>query len=394
MQNNKYNIYIYIHYITKMSVDKTFFTFDNAFVDVSKEINAYINGANFAKITADMSPVQIEDYRLKCWNKFQSTLLVPAINRMLSYLLLNTKIDTSKLKPAQKTYPTPKDFLDAKIRTPLSHLEFYATNLYTRVDGNFFSVLNRVLLQQSEDGKIRINATPYNNDKKIFNVWFYLFLSGLQKLIVPVPADFIRDDTNMPTVRLYRGMPLENDVSNSLWKTPELWANEEDEFGQIIPNQNEENHKINYYTSLGFSSYTTKVLTSCIFAVADKPVNKPPNIIVYEPRSGQINLPSLQIISDTPIEKEYLTFPNQKVMIYYRENGVLQSGILDETCAMIAPGTPINWIGITDASDPDLRAGITQIDSRSGGRRKNKNKNKRSTKRGAKHSGAHRRRYK
>ena len=49
MQNNKYNIYIYIHYITKMSVDKKFFTFDNAFVDVSKEIDTYINGANFEK---------------------------------------------------------------------------------------------------------------------------------------------------------------------------------------------------------------------------------------------------------------------------------------------------------------------------------------------------------
>jgi hypothetical protein len=374
-----------------MSVDKTFFTFDNAFVDVSKEINAYINGANFAKITADMSPVQIEQYRHECWNKFQNTLLVPAINRMVSYLP-KTKIDT--LEPPKKPYPTPDEFSSAKIRTPLSHLEFYATNLYTKVNGNFFSVLNRVLLQLDEQGEVRINAMTYNNDKKIFNVWFYLFLSGLQKLIVSVPKLFHETDSSNPTVRLYRGMPLEKNISNSLWQKPELWANEEDEFGQIIPNQNEENHKINYYTSLGFSSYTTKVSTSCIFAVADKPVNKPPNIIVYEPRSGQINLPSLQIISDTPREKEYLTFPNQKVMIYYRENGVLQSGILDETCAMIAPGTPINWIGITDASDPDLRAGITQIDSRSGGRRKNKNKNKRSTKRGAKHSGAHRRRYK
>ena len=372
-----------------MSVDKTFITFDNAFVDVSKEIERYINGADFAKVTADMSPDQIEQYRRKCWNKFQNTLLVPAINRMVSYLP-KTKIDT--LEPPKKPYPTPDEFFSANIRTPLSHLEFYATNLYTKVNGNFFSVLNRVLLQLDENGKVRINAMPYNNDKKIFNVWFYLFLSGLQKLIVPVPKLFHDTDSRKPTVRLYRGMPLQENVSNSLWKKPELWVNKEDKFGKIIPNQNEEDHKINYYTSLGFSSYTTNVSTSCIFAVSDKPVDKPPNIIVYEPRGGQTNLPSLQIISDTPIEKEYLTFPNQKVMVYYREDGVLQSVILNETCSTTAPRTPINWIAITDASDPDLRAGITQIDTQSGGRRKNKNK--RGIKRSAKRSGAHQNRYK
>ena len=282
--------------------------------------------------------------------------------------------------------------MKAEIRTPLSHLEFYATNLYTKVNGNFFSVLNRVLLQLDENGKVRINAMPYNNDKKIFNVWFYLFLSGLQKLIVPVPKLFHDTDSRKPTVRLYRGMPLQENVSNSLWKKPELWVNKEDKFGKIIPNQNEEDHKINYYTSLGFSSYSTNISTSCIFAVANKPVDKPPNIVVYEPRSGQINLPSLQIVSDTPTEKEFLTFPNQKVMVYYREDGVLQSVILNETCSAIYPRTPINLIAITDASDPDLRAGITQIDTQSGGRRKNKNK--RGIKRSAKRSGAHQNRYK
>lgn len=371
-----------------MSDDNVFITFDNAFVDVSKEIHTYINGADFEKVTADMSPDQIEQYRRKCWNKFQNTLLVPAINRMVSYLP-NTKIDT--LEPPKKPYPTPDEFFSANIRTPLSHLEFYATNLYTKVNGNFFYVLNRVLLQV-ENGKVRINAMPYNNDKKIFNVWFYLFLSGLQKLIVPVPKLFYEPDHSEPTVRLYRGMPLEKNISNSLWQKPELWAKKEDELGKIIPDQIAEDHKINYYTSLGFSSYTTNISTSCIFAVANKPVDKPPNIIVYEPRSGQTNLPSLQIISDTPIEKEYLTFPNQKVMIYYREDGVPRSVTLKETCSAIYPGTPINWIAITDASDMDLRAGIKQIDTQSGGRRKNKNK------RGIKHSvkriGARRRRYK
>ena len=49
-----------------MSNDNVFITFDNAFVDVSKEIDTYINGADFEKVIADMLPDQIEDYRLKC----------------------------------------------------------------------------------------------------------------------------------------------------------------------------------------------------------------------------------------------------------------------------------------------------------------------------------------
>jgi hypothetical protein len=373
-----------------MSVDKTFITFDNAFVDVSKEIDTYINGANFAKVTADMSPSEIEQYRRECWNKFQNTLLVPAINRMVSYLP-KTKIDT--LEPPKKPYPTPDEFSSAKIRTPLSHLEFYATNLYTKVNGKFFSVLNRVLLQLDEKGEVRINAMPYNNDKKIFNVWFYLFLSGLQKLIVPVPKRFYETDSSNPTVRLYRGMPLEKNISNSLWQKPELWENKEED-----PDQIEEDHKINYYTSLGFSSYSTKVSVSCIFAISTlEPSDKPPNMIVYEPQGGQISLPSLRVISDQSTEDEYLTFPNQQVMIYYRENGVPLSNTLKETCSTTTgfpPGILMNWIGITDASDMDLRAGITSIKTKSGGRRKNKNKNKRGIKRSAKRSGSHRRRYK
>jgi hypothetical protein len=375
-----------------MSNDKTFITFDNAFVDVSKEIDTYINGADFEKVTADMSPSQIEQYRCECWNKFQNTLLVPAINRMVSYLP-NTKIDT--LEPPKKTYPTPDEFFSAKIKTPLSHLEFYATNLYTRVNGKFFSVLNRVLLQL-ENGKVRINATPYNNDKKIFNVWFYLFLSGLQKLIVPVPKLFHDTDTSKPTVRLYRGMPLEKNISNSLWQKPELWEKKEDALGTFLPDQIEEDHKINYYTSLGFSSYSTEVSVSCIFAISTRePGDKPPNMIVYEPRGGKINLPSLRVVSDQSKEDEYLTFPNQKVMIYSRENGVALSDILKENCSTtigFPPGILMNWIAMTDATDADLRAGITQIDTQSGGRRKNKNK--RGIKRSAKCSGAHQNRYK
>jgi hypothetical protein len=117
-------------------------------------------------------------------------------------------------------------------------------------------------------------------------------------------------------------------------------------------------------------------------------------MIVYEPRGGKINLPSLQIISDVA-EEEYLTFPNQKVIVFLREDGVINPQGLNETCStttVVPPGIMMNWIGITDASsDIDLSTGITSINTKSGGRRKNK----RGIKRSAKRSGAHhRRRYK
>lgn len=169
-----------------------------------------------------------------------------------------------------------------------------------------------------ENEEVRINARPYNEDKKVFNLWFYLFLSGLQKLIVPVPANLLERDDDIVdidqlTVRLYRGMPVDEILSNSLWKNPKVWAKKEDAMGNFLPDQVEENSKLVYYTSLGFSSYSTNIAVSCGFAYRNSnPPSKPPNMIVYEPLGGKINLPSLQIISDVIGEEEYLTFPNKR----------------------------------------------------------------------------------
>jgi hypothetical protein len=319
----------------------------DAFVDVTNDIDQYINNANVATGTAGMTPPQIEQYHNECWDRFQNTQLIPAINRMTH----NAGI--GRLPPRQRAYPSPSEFRRQGINEPLSHLEFFATNLYTN-QGSFYYVINRSLLQM-EQNEVRINAKAYDDDKKTFNVWFYLFLSGLQKLIVPVPALFSYAPGNAETVRLYRGMPLENDISNSLWKRPDL-----KDLTQTV-----KDHEINYYLSLGFSSYTTNVNIACQFSAMNQSALKFPNVIVYEPRSGKINLPSLGFISDTAGEYEYLMFPNHEVMIFSRENGALRSDILNETC-MIFP-TRINWIGITDASDPSLREGIKSINTRSGG---------------------------
>ena len=150
-----------------------------------------------------------------------------------------------------------------------------------------------------------------------------MFLSGLQKLIVPVPADFLDDDyynyvveddplkkkTKKNIVRLYRGMPVDDTLSNSLWLNPKVWAKKEDATGNFLPNQVEEDNEVTYYTSLGFSSYSTDIRVSCEFAYRNSNNVRPPNMIVYEPRGGEINLPSLQIISDIVSENEYLMFP-------------------------------------------------------------------------------------
>jgi hypothetical protein len=320
----------------------------DAFVDVSNDIDRYINGANFAVMT----PPQIEQHRNECWDRFQDTQLVPAINRMVP-----RDAAVGRLSSRQRACPSPADFRRQGIN-PLSHLEFFATNLYTK-PGPFYHAVNRSLLQM-EQNEVRINAKAYDDDKKTFNVWFYLFLSGLQKLIVPVPALFSSAPGNAETVRLYRGMPLDSDMSDSLWKRPDLWKKDED------LTQTVEDHKINYYSSLGFSSYTTSVIIACQFSEMNQQyTRKLPNVIVYEPRGGKISLPSLRFISDTAGEEEYLMFPNHDVMIFSREDGVLQSDILNERC-MRSP-TPINWIGMTDASDSRLREGIKPIKTRSGG---------------------------
>ena len=334
-----------------------------AFVDVSVDLDRYINGADFAIVTARMTLPQIEQHYNDCWDRFQNTQLVPAINRMVPDAAIG------RLSHRQRECPFPADFIRQGLK-PLSHLEFFATNLYTK-PGSFYNAVNRSLLQM-EQNEVRINAKAYDDDKKTFNVWFYLFLSGLQKLIVPVPPLFSSAPGNKKTVRLYRGIPLERDLSNSLWKRPNLWEKKK-ELGEFLPDKDQivENHKLNYYSFLGFSSYTTSVIIACQFSEMNQ-YPKFPNIIVYEPHSGKISLPSLRFVSDTAGEDEYLLWPNFPVVIISREDEVPQSIILNEMCP--APRR-INWIGMTDAPDPRLHIiGITPIKTRSGGTKRTRAK--------------------
>jgi len=323
------------------------------FADVSNEIDVFIYGNDFAAVTAGMSPLQIEQYKVACWSKFQDTRLIPAMNSMMP----PTTAAMNQLSPPLKMYTPTEHHM-------LSQLEFFATNLYTKETAagntNFYYALNRVLLQvDPASQEVRINSKPYDDNKKLFNVWFFLFLSGLQKLIVAVPAMYTTDPDNPrinPTVRLYRGLSVEESKSQDLWKPPVLVN---------LTDSADSTNSINVYTTLAFSSYTTKLDTSCEFS------GKNPNIMVFEPRRGKINLPSLQIISDIPTENEYLMFPNYSVMVFSRETEV-QSKMLNEKCKRTrvygVKIPPINWIGITDVTDVSLREGITQLESSSGGR--------------------------
>ena len=65
-----------------------------------------------------------------------------------------------------------------------------------------------------------LNTKPYNDEKKVFNVWFYLFLSGLHELIEPVPATHDDGTGRNPTVRLFRGLGVEESLRDVLWKPP------------------------------------------------------------------------------------------------------------------------------------------------------------------------------
>ena len=115
-------------------------------------------------------------------------------------------------------------------------------------------------------------------------------------------------------------------------------------------------------------------------------------MMVFEPRRGRIALPSLRLVSDTAIEDEFLMFPNYSVMIFSREERVLESRALGETCdwsrvlagdAAVAAAqgidftpvlrsmpTHITWIGITDLTGATtLQEDIEGIRSESGGGR-------------------------
>ena len=339
-------------------------------VDVSSEIDDYIYGGDFRTVVAPMSEAQKSQFRVASWVRFQDTLLVPAMNR-----LMPAAAQIGQLSPPQRAYVRAQ-------HSKMSPLQFFATNLYTKdtPGTSFFHALNRTLLQVDASRRdIHVNATPYDDDKKIFNVWFYLFLSGLHKLIVPVPAEFRNYPRSRPTVRLYRGLGVGETLSTALWQPPE------------IRSQADTSNRLHSYMSLGFSSFTTKLDIACRFSVP-KATSNHPHIMVFEPRRGRIALPSLRLVSDTAIEDEFLMFPNYSVMIFSREERVLGSRALGETCdwsrvlagdAAVAAAqgidfTPvlqsmpkrITWIGITDLTGATtLQEDIEGTRSESGGGR-------------------------
>ena len=339
-------------------------------VDVSSEIDDYVYGGDFRTVVAPMSEAQKSQFRVASWVRFQDTLLVPAMNRLMS-----AATQIGQLTPPQRAY------LRAQ-HSKLSPLQFFAANLYTKdtPGTSFFHALNRTLLQVDASRRdIHINATPYDDDKKIFNVWFYLFLSGLHKLIVPVPAEFRNYPRSRPTVRLYRGLGVDETLGTALWQPPE------------IRSQADTSNRLHSYMSLGFSSFTTNLDIACRFSVP-KATTKHPHVMVFEPRRGRIALPSLRLVSDTAIEDEFLMFPNYSVMIFSREERVLESRALGETCdwsrvlagdAAVAAAqgidfTPvlqsmpkqITWIGITDLTGATtLQEDIEGTRSESGGGR-------------------------
>lgn len=337
-------------------------------VDVSSEIDDYVYGGDFRTVVAPMSEAQKSQFRVASWVRFQDTLLVPAMNRMMP-----AATQIGQLTPPQRAYVRTQ-------HSKLSPLQFFAANLYTKdtPGTSFFHALNRTLLQvDTSRHDIHVNAAPYDDDKKIFNIWFYLFLSGLHKLIVPVPAEFRNYPRSRPTVRLYRGLGVGETLSTALWQPPE------------IRSQADASNRLHSYMSLGFSSFTTNVDIACRFSVP-KATTKHPHVMVFEPRRGRIALPSLRIVSDVATEDEFLMFPNYSVMIFSREEGVLTSRALGETCdwsrALAAEAalsaaqgidfTPvlqsmpkrINWIGITDLTGATtLQEDIEGTRSESGG---------------------------
>jgi hypothetical protein len=297
-----------------------FMGIDPNFLDVTADIDRFVYGDDFTTVIAPMTEAQRATFRVTSWVYFQNSCLVPAINRMIH----STGKKIPILSGPQVAY-TPRHQ-----QQNLTPLEFFATNLFTKdTPGNsFFSVLNRILLgvdRQSRD--VCVNMKPYNDDKKIFNVWFYLFLSGLNKLLLPVPAMHQNYPGSKPTVRLFRGLGVNDSLSKSLWKPPHLHDSSSGRHATTL----------NVYSSLGFSSLTTSCDVACKFASnfassAAASATHTANVLVFEPTRGRITLPSLRSVSDVDIEDEFLMFPNFGVTIYSRETGSLSSQVLGETC--------------------------------------------------------------
>ena len=366
------------------------------FNDASKALDDYIYGNDFATATVGMASNQIEDYRVRCWYRFQDTLLVPAMNRMMSASGAPAMI---QLSPMARNYTQAVAEAEAaaalqggydNFKFKLSHLEFFATNLYTKdsqtpgTTQQFFRALNRTLLQPVKNAgpEILVNKLPYDDDKKIFNVWFFLFLSGLQKLIVSVPAMFT-DPSNpqRSSVRLYRGMGIGETLSQTLWQPPvlqvstkqSLFATKRDVVADVPT------HTINEYETRGFSSFSSTIDNACTFAL-----NKDPTIFVYEPARGKVEMSDLSIVTDFPKENEFLMFPKKKMLVVSREVSINFSGY-KETCGVQnQENVPITWLGLMDAQivdgdngapEYDIRTGIDVYHTTSGGRRKKRSIN-------------------
>ena len=228
-----------------------------------------------------------------------------------------------------------------------------------------------------------INSQPYDDDKKIFNVWFFLFLSGLQKLLVSVPAMF-KDPTNQQrsSVRLYRGMGVGEKLSQSLWKPPVLQEvsktaqNLTDRLKSLFTTKRDvvadvPVNTINEYKTRAFSSFSLDINVSCGFAL-----NRDPTIFVYEPARGRVEMPELSSISDLPGEKEYLMFPESSMVIIKREVATNFSGYNESCGPLNQANKKITWLGLMDAvqGNYDIE-GIDISHTSSGGRRKKRSIN-------------------
>ncbi len=340
------------------------------FVDVSEEIDIFVFGDDFDTATAHMSAANKEAERIRRWVLFQNTRLVPAVNSMLH----GTGNHVDPLSPPQTAY-------SAHRHRGLTHSQFFALNLFTKESPglSFYSAVNRHLLQLTPSKRdVVLNAKPYNDDKKVFNVWFYLFLSGLHELIEPVPATHDDGTGRNPTVRLFRGLGVEESLRDALWKPPN-------------------SGRVNVYTSLGFSSFTTSCDVACRFAgnFAFLPTASPTksaNVMIFEPSRGRISLPSLRSVSDIAVEDEYLMFPTFSVLIYEQERGSLASRLfgvecdwetvlandiadaqaqgLDYSQTLARMPRNITWTGITDVTGATSLEDMPGDNDTSGGARK------------------------
>ena len=385
--------------------------FSIAFDDVSRDIDNYIYGNNFATVTAVMKPDEIENHISECWYRFQNTLLVPAMNRIMSASGGTAMI---ALSPMARNYT--KAAADAAAVAAaaaagsheahnnfnlLSHLEYFATNLYTKESNTpgttqqFYRALNRILLQPVKNAgpELLINSHPYDDDKKIFNVWFFLFLSGLQKLLVSVPAKF-KDPTNQQrkSVRLYRGMGVGETFSQSLWQPPVLHEVSKtaqgltDRLKSFFTTKSDvvadvPNNTLNEYKTRAFSSFSLDINVSCIFALS----TTDPNVFVYEPARGRIVMPELSSVSDIPREDEYLMFPESSMIVTKREDATNFSGYNESCGPLNQANKKITWIGLMDAQigagnndapEYNIRTGINVLHTSSGGRHRKRSINR------------------